>query len=355
MIQAKTLASGDKVYRVRVGNGPMRTFTRKNDALEYEGQQKRNRARVRTGLESTEIVDTTFDELAAMWCANFNPSHWKFTMLTYSKTRWGRHQLSSLRPEQIGAWLHDLPYASKTKSHILSTLRAVLDAGVEWGYLARNPARTRAFKAPSTKRVRPILPFETWAEVETAAGYVAIIGEPISSPLIRFACATGLRVPGELMAMRWEDVSFFNRQLIVRGTKTDAAARVIPLSTNAIQALKDVARGIARGGPVWINRHGRKLSYINWRDTDWREGLERAGLERRTPYEMRHTFATLALGAGAAIDDVASAMGHTDIDEVYRFYRKWIPQSQDRLRGVLNTIGKETDAAVRSSDSRPGR
>jgi integrase len=61
---------------------------------------------------------------------------------------------------------------------------------------------------------------------------------------------------------------------------------------------------------------------------------------------MRHTFATLALGAGAAIDDVASTMGHTDIDEVYRFYRKWIPQSRERLRAVLNTIGKENDAAL---------
>lgn len=344
MIRTVTLASGDKVYRVRVGDGPMKTFARKADAQEYEGDQKRNRARVRAGFQTTEITDTTFDELAAMWCANFGPSPWKLAMLAYSRDKWGRYQLSTLRPEQIGAWLHGLTFASKTKSHILSTLRAVLDAGVEWGYLARNPARSRAFKAPSTKRVRPIRPFESWPEVLNAAKAVAAEGEPISDPLIRFACSTGLRVPGELFAMKWEHVNVFEKKLIVVGTKTDAALRTIPLSENALQALKDVARGIARGGPVWINRHGRVLSYINWRDTDWREGLKEAGLEHRTPYEMRHTFATLALGAGAAIDDVASAMGHTDIDEVYRFYRKWIPQSQDRLRGVLNTIGKENDA-----------
>lgn len=351
MIHTRKLADGRTVYDARVGHGPQRTFARKADAEEYEADEKRNRLRVRAGLQSTETKSIPFQDLCHLWEANFGPSAWKLQMLAHSKTKWGKHQLAELRPEQIGAWLHSLPLSGKTKSHVLSTLRAVLDAGVEWGYLGRNPARSRAFKAPSPKRQRPIRPFESWKEVLSAAKAVAAQGEPISSPLIRFATATGIRVPGELMAMRWEDISIFNASMIVRGTKTDAAARTIPLSDHALQALKDVARGIARGGPVWINRHGRKLSYLNWRDTDWRDGLEEAGLERRTPYEMRHTFATLALGAGAAIDDVASAMGHTDIDEVYRFYRKWIPQSQDRLRGVLNTIGKESDgdahAAVR--------
>lgn len=344
MIRSETLADGSTVYRVRVGRGgPQRTFARKRDAEEWETSEKRNRQRLRAGLPPEEVKTATFTDLCELYAANFIPSEWKRTMLAYSEAKWGPQQLAALRPELIGAWLHKLPYAPKTKSHILTVLRSVLDAGVEWGYLHRNPARSKSFKAPGTKRRTPIRPFESWAEVLDAAKAVAAQGEPVSSPLIRFACSTGVRVPGELLAMRWEDVSIFNRTMNVRGTKTDAADRIIPLSENALQALRDVARGLARGGPVWLNRHGRPLSYINWRDTDWRTGLEEAGLERRTPYEMRHTFATLALSHGAAIDDVASAMGHTDIDEVYRFYRKWVPKMSDRLRSTLDTIGKEND------------
>ena len=343
MIRPVLLADGRIVYDARVGDGPQRRFTRKRDAEEYEAKEKQTRLRVRAGLQTTEVGGATFLDLCQLWEANFAPSPWKLSMLAHSKQKWGRHRLTELRPEQIGAWLHSLPLAGKTKSHVLSALRQVLEAGVDWGYVTRNPARKGAFKAPSTKRQRPILPFESWAQVLDAAKAVASQGEPVSSPLIRFACATGVRCPGELLNVTRNQLDLKGRLLEVQGTKTAHAMRTIPLSELALAALDDIALPIKSTDPIWRNRHGRTLSYINWRDTDWRLGLEEAGLKQRTPYEMRHTFATLALGSGAAIDDVASMMGHTDIDEVYRFYRKWIPQMSDRLRSVLNTIGKEQD------------
>ncbi len=343
MIEPRTLADGTTVYDARYGKGPQRTFNRKRDAEEYEATEKRNALRRRAGLPVEELKDATFADLCELYEANFIPSVWKLNMLAYSKAKWGARRLLDLRPEQIGAWLHGLELAPKTKSHILSTLRGVLDAGVEWGYLPRNPARSRAFKSPSTKRVRPIEPFESWAEVLSAAKAVAAQGEPVSSPLIRFACATGVRCPGELIGLCRSQLDVRLRLFEVRGTKTDAALRTIPLSANALEALDDVPMPIKSTDPIWRNRHGRTLSYINWRDEDWRKGLKEAGLVFRVPYEMRHTFATLALGEGAHIDDVASMMGHEDIKELYRYYRKWIPRSQDRLRGVLDRIGKEND------------
>jgi integrase len=358
MIRTRTLSDGSKVYRVRVGNGPQRSFTKHDDALEYEGNQKRNRARVRSGFESTEIVDTTFEELCKLWVSNNAPSEWKLYILAHSRTKWGQHTLSALRPEQIGAWLHGLDLAGKTKSEILSTLRAVLDAAVEWGYLARNPARSRAIKSPSKKRQSPILPFESWEEVLEMAKATASFGEDVSSPFIRFACATGVRCPGELMAVTWEHVDRKTGMLDVQGTKSEAARRLIPLSENALAALDDLPRSIHSTDPVWRNRHGRTLIYLNWRDTDWRKGLTELGLAHREPYQMRHTFATLALAAGAPIDDVASMMGHEDINIVWRYYRKWMPRGAERLRVVLNTIGKENDgSATGVQDHRrgPGR
>jgi len=349
MIQPHINADGSTVYRARVGHGPMRTFARKRDAEEWESTERQNRLRMRAGLPSTEASTATFLDLCGLWEANFAPSPWKLTVLAHSKTKWGRHRLTELRPEQIGAWLHSLDLAPKTKNHILSALRAVLDAGVEWGYLGRNPARSRAFKAPSTKRLRPIRPFESWSQVLDVAKAVASIGEPVSSPLIRFACATGVRCPGELVGITWSQLDLKAGLMDVQGTKTASAVRTIPLSSLALEALDDLPRSLNPERPVWLNRFGEPLYYEGWRRNHWGKGLEEAGLEQRTPYEMRHTFATLALSAGAAIDDVASAMGHTDIDEVYRFYRKWVPKMSDRLRSVLNTIGKDSDEPQHAS------
>ncbi len=53
---------------------------------------------------------------------------------------------------------------------------------------------------------------------------------------------------------------------------------------------------------------------------------------------------TLALANGAAIDDVATVMGHEDITMAYTHYRKWIKTAADRLRASLDTIGKERAA-----------
>ena len=43
---------------------------------------------------------------------------------------------------------------------------------------------------------------------------------------------------------------------------------------------------------------GRNLSLDNWRTREWYDALDAAGIERRGPYHLRHTFASEALAAG---------------------------------------------------------
>lgn len=345
-----TLADGSARYRVRPGYGAkQRTFERKADAVEWEAQQKQIRVRKQAGLSIIHLTPLTFDQLVVKWVTNFLPGEWQQTMVGYSRKKWGDVPLLQMDSETIGKWIHSLNLAPKTKSHILTYLRKVLDAAVEWGYLERNPARSIGFKAPGQKRLREIQPFTTWDEVLQVAEAVAAQGEPISSPLIRFVCATGLRAPGEVMSLTPAHIQKQNLLLRVDGTKTKNAARLVPLSVHALEALDDVPWPLDPSRPLWINRLGRRLNYEQWRRTDWRAGLESLGLPHRTAYEMRHTFATLALGAGAPIDDVASAMGHADISETFNTYRKWIPPMADRLRATLNTIGKENERDAQES------
>jgi integrase len=42
--------------------------------------------------------------------------------------------------------------------------------------------------------------------------------------------------------------------------------------------------------------------------------LEAAGLRQRGPHSLRHTYATLALGAGADVYYVSKQLGHKDIN-----------------------------------------
>ena len=344
MITKVTRADKTVAYRVRVGHGaPQRTFNTKREAEEYEATQRLARQRSRAGLEADK-GPITFGQLVDLWEANFSPGEWRLQMVRYSTDRWGNVRVRDIQPEALGAWLADLkgrngqPLAEKTRAHVLETLRQVLNAGVEWGYLQKSPARRGAFKVPSKRaREHPIRPFESWDQVLAVATECAKLN-PIAGPFVRLACATGLRVPGEIVTLQWSQIDLKGRVLTV-GSKTAAGHRTVPLSRNAIEALNDLPRSLQ--GRVFVGKTGGPFDYLNWRDTDWREALAACGLERRTPYEMRHTFATLALAQGASIDDVATVMGHDDISVAFDYYRKWIRTMADRLRGILDNIDTE--------------
>jgi integrase len=255
-------------------------------------------------------------------------------MVSYSTTKWGKAPLYTIQPERVGAWIasvqskKDGMLSEKTRSHILETMRQVLNAGVEWGYLQKSPARPGAFRSPrKNSRVRPIQPFESWAEVERVAEACGS-----TSPFVRFVCATGLRCPGETNKLLWQEIDRQQKSIRV-GSKTAAGHRTVPLSRQAIQSLSDLPRSL--DGRVFT------FNYHAWRKTTWPLALIACGLPHRTPYEMRHTFATLSLAQGASIDDVATVMGHDDIAITFRYYRKWIKASADRLRLTLDQIGED--------------
>jgi integrase len=329
--------------RDHTGRRIQRSFRTKADAEKWERDEIDKAARARAGLQ-IEQGPITYRELVELWKAAFPPSNWRVSMLSYGVEKWGDTRVRMLQPQGIGAWLHGLPYSEKTKVHILESMRQVLNAGVDWGYLSRSPARQGAFKAPSRKRVREIRPFESWDEVLAVAG--ELLGN--ESPLVRFVCSTGLTSPGEWIDATWGDIDLKGRTMVVHGTKTENRRRTIPLSQTAMDALDDLPRGFSRVR-LFQSRTKQRFDYYNFRKTYWPLALDNAGLERRTPNEMRHTFAVLALQSGVPIDAVSDLLGHGSIEITYRYYRKWTKTMSLNARDLLDTW-----AAKPASDDQPG-
>lgn len=319
-------------YSARVGHGgTMRTFDFRKDAAEWESDEKNRRRREKAGM-SIEQGPISYDALADLWASNHAPSQWRTDMLAHSRKRWGKALVQTIRPEQVGAWLHGLTFSPKTKTHILETMRQVCRAGVDWGYLRQSPVRPRAFKAPGEKRVREIRPFASWDEVILIAETLGKFG-----PLVRFVCATGLRMPSEVLCLTPADFDLKNAVVTIAGTKTANAQRTVPLSRNALAALEDVPWPLDKHQRLWT------FDYEGFRKNHWTPALKLVDLEHRTPYEMRHTFATLALQEGAPIEDVSKVMGHGNIQITLDFYRKWTQPMMERLVSFLDKIGESED------------
>jgi integrase len=335
--------------RLRDGRDEVHSFRTKKDAEAFVGAELDRRARERAGLPDPK-PHLRFRELVNLYLEQYTARSkpWFEQIVSHSNRAFGHVYVRDLAPERISRWLHqDLTQSPATKRHIITAMSQVLNAGVEWGYLERNPARGRAVRRPAKEPVRAVNPFASWGEVLAVA---AAIGR--YDPLVRFACATGLRI-GEWRELRWGDVDREGRELHVARTvnrqglvvdegKTPAATRTVSLSRHALDALGDLPKPLRTTQLLFPGPAGGHLDVPKWRTRSWKKALESAELEDRPPYQMRHTYATLALTEGVALEWLSAQLGHRDIQTTRNHYARFLPRYNARMLAILDQIGAES-------------
>ncbi len=78
-----------------------------------------------------------------------------------------------------------------------------------------------------------------------------------------------------------------------------------------------------RGGP---------LALSPWRHREWNPALRAAGLEHRTVYAFRHTYASLSIAAGVSLFELSRLMG-TSPAMLDKTYGHMHPDALDRAPG----------------------
>jgi integrase len=95
---------------------------------------------------------------------------------------------------------------------------------------------------------------------------------------------------------------------------------------------------------------GGHLNYGNWRRDEWTPAVRAAGLEHRTPYAMRHTFASFAIAAGIPTFEIARMMG-TSIEQIEKTYGHLLPDALERGRAALEAFDLRTESRNEYSGS----
>ncbi len=147
--------------------------------------------------------------------------------------------------------------------------------------------------------------------------------------LVRVAAYAGLR-RGELVTLRWRDVDFVGRKILVRralsgqielrSTKT-RRAREVPLPDQAAAALERLSRRGEFTGPddyVFANRFGRRLDPSALRRR-FERARDAAGLEPLRFHDLRHTYGSLLVAGGIDLASVKAAMGHSRLSTTERY------------------------------------
>lgn len=160
--------------------------------------------------------------------------------------------------------------------------------------------------------------------------------------VFRFAMLTGMR-PGEIYALRWEDVQLDVSRIRVQGTKTEMktnSTRYVPLTAPAREILEQ-QRGHAQDREYVFTKGGNPTPkiYRILRMASEACGIAygrktQAGLEL---YCARHTFTTRLLQSGLDLRTVGDITGHTD-RELVLHYSHVTPESTKRAISAIESI-----------------
>ncbi len=166
-------------------------------------------------------------------------------------------------------------------------------------------------------------------------------GKRIKDPLInayRFQVLTGLR-PGELFDLKWSNIK--GRAVKITGSqnwlgeitngKNENALRRFTMCENAYQVLQD-QRAMKINNSIYVFGELSQSLYYN----AWKRYCKSNGLSDVTPYELRHTFVSIAKQLPEG--DVKALVGHSQSMDTFGIYGHEMTGDADRVADNLNTV-----------------
>lgn len=128
---------------------------------------------------------------------------------------------------------------------------------------------------------------------------------------------TGVRI-GELLEIKVGDVHLNERWIDIRGTKTKAAKRAVPIHEKLIPIIKDRLDS-CKGEYLFADRKGNKLSYANYIQGFF-NAFNTSLKMSHTPHECRHTFVTVSAASGMNQILLKKMVGHSSSDITENVY-----------------------------------
>jgi integrase len=256
---------------------------------------------------------------------------WRVSLLpVLGDTRLDRIDAASI--DTLMRVLRERGLSAKTINNALSSLRTALTHAEEWKLISAVP-RVRWLKVPQQK-----FDFFTFEEA-------ASLVERGGLPMAVVALKTGMRI-GELLALRWSDVSMERKSVTVarsvfwakgtahEGDTKTGKVRTLRLTGQVVAALEQLQPDPRkRTGYVFTDAAGKRLTRNGCRRPLWR-AQDAAGLRRTGWHVCRHTFASHLVMKGVPLATVQQLMGHTTI----AMTMKYAHLAPDHLKSAMDLL-----------------
>lgn len=308
----------------------------------------------------TEFSEVWFSEMTPQW----RNSHIKSTRLildVHLLPELGNRPLNNIKKADILAFRAKLVSKPSVKhkskkqmsasriNHIMMPLRMILNEAAERYEFVTPWQNIKPLKVARTE----VEPFDL-EEVKTIIDNVR--SDFKNYYIVRFF--TGLRT-AEIDGLTWKKVDFKRRQILIHQawvegefvpTKNDGSYRAVDMSSKVYEALRAQHKVTGEQTMVFCNSVGNPLSHHTVTNKVWHPLLRHLGLNKRRPYQTRHTAATLWLAAGESPEWIAQQMGHSTTEMLFKVYSRYVPNLTRQDGSAMERL--LTEHALQTQDAK---
>ncbi len=220
--------------------------------------------------------------------------------------------------------------AVRTINIELATLRHIFSMAMKWKKARGNPVKEVRFLKQTEEKDRILSEEEEKRLLETVR---TAPKEKHLEPIILTALHTGMR-KGEILNLRWSNVDFKNRVIVVEGTK-NGEVRKIPMNKKLTEVLES-AKKEAEGEYVF-SENGKPYGDVK---SGWWTALKKAKIEGFRFHDLRHTFGSRLGMAGVDIRTIQELMGHKDIKMTMRYSHPTPEHKRKAVEVLSGTVSK---------------
>ncbi|MBZ9936610.1 site-specific integrase [Mesorhizobium sp. BR1-1-16] len=314
------------------------------------------------------VLDRYFEARAAEGMKSLYDA--KSRASTHIRPRLGPLRVSDLRVETIRKWRDGMTVAPKlvrtgkfakkrnvrevdmadpevarrrrdTANRTLTTLKAALNWARDNRLVDDDTAwrLVKPYRGTTAARVRFLAPDEQQRLIGVVQGDLG--------DLVAAALMTGARF-SELARLTVRDFDAANGSIFIAESKS-GKARHIPLPSEGRRLFERLVADKSASSPVLTrnNEAWKPAAY----QRSFQSALKAAGLADITLHELRHSYASTMVRAGAPLMVVAQALGHTDTRMVEKHYAHLAPSYiADTIRSTAPNLALGDRPALQNSD-----
>jgi integrase len=351
-----------KIRRTAYSKGEAVKVRRELNSLKLRGVLEKNRVRGFTEFCEYWLLDIKSHQIRATTLEDY-----RFRIKKYLDPYFGQLALTDINPQIIQSWVTTLVQQRLSTNTINGARRilfGVMRQAQRQSIIAVNPvSATDSLKRGATEstQVRP-----NWTLEECRTALREVRTHPPMDLFLHLAIFLGLR-HGEILGLRWRDINLDENRISINHTlrgvsnptssgqkvflvlnppKTDSSRRnlnIPPMVRLAFLRHQDwQADRRDRAGKLWVDSEmvfttsiGTPVDQTN-NLKKFKSFIFEKGLRYIRVHDLRHSSAVMALEAGASIESISQALGHSGIEITKTVYAPYVQALNDRFVTALD-------------------